>query len=366
MAIRLLWLTENYPPQRGGMAQSCDRLIYGLRSSGYEIEIIHFTTRGNSFVRKQQKGGGYTAITFEDGEPHTLNMAWNHIKTLGSFDYLIAFGGNLSMTGAPIFSRWMETRLITFLRGNDFDTSIFTARKREILQYALQESSIVFSVSGEKLKKINRWIPNINVQFVPNGIDLKDWAPTKSEVDFSQAWKDENSQYKTCIGLIGQLKPKKGVQFFINALSKTSLKEEVHLLLIGDIEEAHQQELDEKELSYTLIPFRDRYELMKYYLCCDALVIPSFYEGMPNVMLEAGSLGIPVIASQVDGMADVISHEQDGLLFQVGNEEACRKALYQFMSMKDQWKELGHALKTKIENKYTSDHEIEAYKKYIV
>ncbi|MEM1001402.1 MAG: glycosyltransferase, partial [Bacteroidota bacterium] len=78
-----------------------------------------------------------------------------------------------------------------------------------------------------------------------------------------------------------------------------------------------------------------------------------------------GALGIPIIASNVDGMADLISHEKDGLLFQVGNEEACRKTIHQFMSMKDRWHELGQALKTKIENEYTAYHEIEAYKKHI-
>ena len=365
MAIRLLWLTENYPPQRGGMAQSCDRLIHGLRNTGYEIEIIHFTAKGKAFVRKQQENGGYTAVVYEDSEPHTLNIAWNYIKTLGSFDYLISFGGYLSMIGAPIFAQWMETKLITFLRGNDFDTSIFTPRKRDTLQYALEKSFRVFSVSGEKLYKINRWIADLSVHFIPNGIDLQDWNPTKSEIDFAKQWKSEYCPNKTCLGLIGQLKPKKGVQFFINALSKTSLKDEIHLLLIGDIEESHQEEIGEKGLSYTLLPFQDRYELMKYYLCCDALVIPSFYDGMPNVMLEAGSLGIPVIASDVDGMADLISHEQDGLLFRVGDEDACRKGLYRFMALKDNWKDLGQALKRKIENKYTVDHEIDAYKQYI-
>lgn len=365
MLPRLLWLTENYPPQRGGMAQSCDRLIHGLRGKGYEIEVIHFTVKGKSLVRKQQKGGGYTAIVFEDSEPHTLNIAWNHIKALGSFDYVAAFGSNLAMTGGPIFAKWMETRLITFLRGNDFDTSIFTPRKRETLQYALEQSEVVFSVSREKLFKINRWIPDINVRFVANGINIKEWVPAKSEIDFAKEWKNQHSAEKTCMGLVGQLKPKKGVQFFINALSKTSLRGLIHLLLIGDIDEKHKEQLDEKELSYSLVSFQDRFQLMKYYMCCDALVIPSFYEGMPNVMLEAGALGIPIIASNVDGMADVITHHVDGLLFQVGNEDACRKVLYEFMSIKDRWHEIGQALKSKINNQYTANHEIEAYAKII-
>ncbi len=348
------------------MAQSCDRLINGLRGVGYQIEIIHFIHRGKVFKRKQQKNGGYTAINYEESEPHTLNITWNYIKTLGAFDYVVSFGGYLSIIGTPIYAQWMSTKLIIFLRGNDFDTAIFTPRKRESLQYALQQSALIFSVSSEKQEKINRWVPDLSVHFVPNGIDLTDWRPSKSEKNYAKNWKAQHASNKICLGLIGQLKPKKGIQFFIEALTKTSLSDEIHLLLIGDIEEDHQRDLSEKGLSYSLLPFQDRYELMKYYLCCEAVVIPSFYDGMPNVMLEAGSLGVPVIASNIDGMADLITHEQDGLLFQVGDEDGCRKVLYQFVSLNEKRKDLGEALKAKIIDQYTLDHEINAYKKYIV
>ena len=41
----LLWLTENYPPQRGGMAVSCDRIVRSLREAGVIIEVAHFSSR---------------------------------------------------------------------------------------------------------------------------------------------------------------------------------------------------------------------------------------------------------------------------------------------------------------------------------
>ncbi|MEM6831416.1 MAG: hypothetical protein AAF551_12965, partial [Bacteroidota bacterium] len=83
MSIRILWLTENYPPQRGGMAQSCDRIINGLRKVGYVIEIIHFTSQPSRKERKTQKMGGYTSVGFVESESHTLNMTWHYIKDLG-------------------------------------------------------------------------------------------------------------------------------------------------------------------------------------------------------------------------------------------------------------------------------------------
>ena len=366
MGLRLLWLTENYPPQRGGMAQSCDRIVNGLRESGYEIEIVHFTTREVSIKRNLQKNGGYTPVSFLESEPHTLNLTWNYIQTLGHFDYIVSFGGYLSMISAPIYTKWMGSKLITFLRGNDFDTSIFTPRKRDTLQYALEESSLVFSVSKEKVDKVKKWIPGANVHFVANGIDIESWQPTTSEEDHANSWREECVGDKLCLGLIGQLKPKKGLHFFLNALSRTSLTSEFHLLLVGDIEENDQAYLEEKELSYSLMPFLDRFELMKYYLSCDAVVIPSFYDGMPNVMLEAGALGIPIIASRVDGMADLIEDEVDGLLFAPGNEDECRKALYKFVEDAQKRKKMGSALKEKIASCFTLRKEIENYENLII
>ncbi|NQZ78645.1 MAG: glycosyltransferase family 4 protein, partial [Ekhidna sp.] len=313
--MKILWLTENYPPQRGGMAQSCDRIIAGLRSHQVVIEVIHFTNQPGTIARKQQQGGGLVTIPFEESEPHTLNIAWNYLRNSTGYDYVAAFGGHLAMIAGPIFAKWLDTNLITFLRGNDFDTSIFTPRKRDVLMYALEVSTFVFTVTDQKSAKVKKLIPAASIKYVPNGIGIDDWQVSQSEVVFSADWKKTHARNKKVLGIVGQLKPKKGVKFFVEALAKTSLTEELHLLLIGEMEERLVEQLEQSQVSFSHLEFLDRFELIKYYACCDAIAIPSFYEGMPNVMLEAGALGIPVIASDVDGMADVIEQGVDGLLF---------------------------------------------------
>ena len=345
------------------MAQSCDRIVDGLRKAGYSIEVIHFTSQKQPLVRVQQQGGGRTPVYYYESEAHTLNVTWTYLKTLGDFDYIVAFGGYLAMIGAPIFKKWLDIELITFLRGNDFDTSIFTPRKRETLEYALKESKIVFSVSREKAWKVNQWLSEVEVHFVPNGIAISDWEPAPGELDFAQQWKQERSG-KLTLGFMGQLKAKKGIDFFLEAFSKTNLKEQFHFLFIGDIDPDLLEVLTQDEIHFTHLAFLDRYELMKHYLCCDAVMIPSFYEGMPNVMLEAGALGIPVIASAVDGMKDLLEHNKDGLLFQAGDLDACRRVLYDFAAHESR-EELGKALQQKIRNQYTSEHETEEYIKHL-
>lgn len=363
---RFLWLTENYPPQRGGMAQSCDRIVNGLREKGFQIEIIHFTNDVRPTRRKEQMNGGYSFVGFDSSEAHTLNLTWSYVKTLGAFDACICFGGYLCMLAAPIFSKWMDCQLYTFLRGNDFDNAIFNPKRKQVLVDALAESDRVFSVSNEKAEKVKKWMPSVEVQYVPNGIDLSAWRSSESDTSFAQNWRNTNAQGKRCLGLIGQLKAKKGLGFFLSSLLKTKLTSDLHLILVGEMEERSEEELQKSELSYTLLPFKDRYELIPYYLCCDALCIPSFYDGMPNVMLEAGALAVPIMASKVDGMADVIEHEKHGWLFPPGDVDVCRKSLYQFAeSSTNELRKMGQNLRNRIEENYTVQHEMDAYEKWM-
>ena len=62
--LRALWLTETYPPSRGGMAQSCDRIVRGLRRRGVTVDVLHFTARprGRPWAIETQAGGRYLVL----------------------------------------------------------------------------------------------------------------------------------------------------------------------------------------------------------------------------------------------------------------------------------------------------------------
>jgi glycosyltransferase involved in cell wall biosynthesis len=54
----------------------------------------------------------------------------------------------------------------------------------------------------------------------------------------------------------------------------------------------------------------------------NVLVHPSHREGFPNVLMQAGAMGCPIICSSIDGNIDIVRHRETGLLFEVKNEEA--------------------------------------------
>ncbi len=361
MEARILWLTENYPPQRGGMAQSCDRIVDGLRKNGHLVDVLHFTSRGPAYQAVQQLNGTYTPAVFDESEAHTLNLAWNAVRNTNPAA-IACFGGYLPVLAAPVFAKWLQKPLLTLVRGNDFDAAVFTPRRRDLLLDAFRASATVCAVTSEKKNRIEKLCPGVPVAFTPNGIDPATWQATPSEQQFAAAWRAAHCPGKTCIGVFGQLKAKKGVSFFIRSLAGTQAAGQVHLLLAGEVSDEVAGLLGQSEITHTLFPFLDRYELIKYYLCCDAVAIPSYYDGMPNVLLEAGALGIPVLASCVDGMKDVLEGHPGGFLFEPGDIPSCRQALYRFLKTSPEERAaLGRKLQATIETEYNHQSESENY-----
>jgi glycosyltransferase involved in cell wall biosynthesis len=93
----------------------------------------------------------------------------------------------------------------------------------------------------------------------------------------------------------------------------------------------------------------------------DVLVIPSiWHENMPLVSLSAQAAGCPVIASDVNGLSDVVSHGVNGLLFKPGKAEDLRDCISQLISDENKLQQLSRAAKTPCSlNQYVDDLEAE-------
>lgn len=367
---KLLWTTENYPPNKGGMAESCNRIIASLRKLNYVIHVLHFTNRKKPFFTEQKLNGSYTAIPKHHDISHTLNLGLNFLSnpdTRLEYDGIVAFGGLLPMNGAPVYARLLDKPLYTFIRGNDFDISVFSPKRKYYLDQAFSCSKEVCVNSLDKAQRIQLLYPDTNVHYIPNGIDSHNWLPLKSEIDSMCEWRKNSTVPGTVtIGLFGVLKEKKGIRFFLEALLKSGMKEKVHLILTGNIDDEKILQLIEKhQLQTSLLPFMDRNELLKYYTVCDWIAIPSFYEGMPNVLMEAGILGIPIIASNIDGMKDLLNNQENGLTFHPADKEACARQIFKAVNMSDNERaQLGYNLENLIASNYTADQEAYLYNQF--
>lgn len=329
--LQPLLLTENYPPDRGGMAQSCDRIVRALRAAGVAVDVAHFGARVAGVTVEQQARGRLIGCEHDADPSHAINLLWSAVDALRPKPtHVVAFGGVLPILAAPVFAAWLDVPLVALLRGNDFDTGIVSLRRGWALREALARAARVCVVSRDHERKVARLFPETPVRFVANGIDAAPWAPLPIDRERAAAWRAAHvAPGRRVLGLFGHLKRKKGGVFFLDALLRSGHAGRFHPLIVGDVEPEMLARLEAlpAALTWTHVPFVDRFELLPWYAACELVAVPSLYDGMPNVVLEAGAVGVGVLGSDAGGLADLIVDGDNALVFRAGDPHDCRRAL---------------------------------------
>ena len=129
------------------------------------------------------------------------------------------------------------------------------------------------------------------------------------------------------IGYLGQIAPHKGIHVLLAAI-RSLPDAPVDVNIYGDLNRfpsyaERLKRIISGDARITLAgSFNGADEEFKVLSSLDAIVVPStWYENSPNVILEAFACGIPVIASNLGGMAELVQHGKNGLLFETGNAQ---------------------------------------------
>ncbi|MEA2490447.1 MAG: glycogen synthase [Acidobacteriota bacterium] len=367
MSARVLFVTENYPPDRGGMGESCDRIVRGLGGSGVLVDVVHFDRRAARASHQGTSTGSLTRVPPDADPAHTINLLWNRLQQtvdLRAISHVVAFGGTLPLLSAPTFAAWMQRPLITLLRGNELDAGLFDPRRRPILDDALRRSSAVCTVTTEHARKVAALYPGIQPHVVANGIDFDLWQATDADRARAAAWLAAHVEpSRRVLGLFGHLKSKKGVPFFVDTVVRSGLADRFHLLLIGELDDVLQATLDEHpEVKHTRLTTVDRFDLLPFYLASDLVVLPSHYDGFPNVLIEAMALARPLLASSVGGMRDVLVDGEQAFLFPPGDAHACRGAIVRAAEASDpELLRMGTSAAAVAHRRCDADHETRRY-----
>lgn len=365
--MRPLVLTENYPPDRGGMAQSCDRIVRTLRASGLAVDVAHVGRRDHRPRVEREEGGLLVSAPSDEDPGHAIHLLWNELSRLVERPtHVVAFGGATPVLAGPALAAWLGVPLVTLLRGNDFDTGLFSPRRGWALRDAISRSAAVACVTRDHQRKVAALWPAADVRWVPNGIDAAEWALVPHDLERAARWRAEHvGEGRRVLGMFGHLKRKKGGAFLLDALRRAPVEGRLHLLVVGDAEPemlAHLASI-ESTVPWTHVPFVDRFDLLPFYAACDAVVIPSLYDGLPNVLLEAGALGIPPVASTAGGMADLLAAGENALVFPPGDLHECRRALADLATLPPgELRRMGERLRATILRDFRHDQEAARYR----
>ena len=278
---------------------------------------------------------------------------------------LIGFGGDQPGYLATLWAKWLDLKSFVLFRGNDFERVIHDAKRAWITHFVLNHADIVGVVSQEMTARI-RILRSGRTVYTPNSIDPAEWTFFESDLNKAKIWREQNvPDGKPVVGIIGQLKSKKGLDLALTLLSSPEFREKVHLLTVGDIPDSLKPETDaehgnEEVENWSRVAFQKQERLPVFYAVADVVFIPSIYDGMPNVLLEAMALGKPVVASKAGGIPDVITDGVNGFLFEIDDISSVIKALDTalLISREERSRIEANARKT-IEEHFTPAQEVE-------
>ena len=144
---------------------------------------------------------------------------------------------------------------------------------------------------------------------------------------------------------VGRLTPIKGIRVLIKAIEQArAVRADIELTLVGDGEDRAWVEAEAARLGgITCLGFRSQDEVAEALRGSDALVLPSFAEGVPVVLMEAMAAGRPVIATRVGGVSELVEDGVAGLLTAPGDEQGLAHAILRLAADPELRRRMGEA-----------------------
>jgi len=144
---------------------------------------------------------------------------------------------------------------------------------------------------------------------------------------------------------VGRISPVKGLQTLLKSLARMDPDLPLTLNLIGQGPSTRElKELaSDLELGQRVRFLGFKKNIYDYLFHADALVMPSWHEGLPYTILETMSVGTPILASRVGGLQEILHHGETALLLEPGDVEGWARAMTDLVAAPDQARELGEA-----------------------
>lgn len=190
-----------------------------------------------------------------------------------------------------------------------------------------------------------------------NGIDLAYFSP-------AQIPEEDKEKERSRLGIkpddfvfifVGRLVGDKGINELVRAFSKLGTRN-AKLLLVGplesDLDPLKPETLKAMESSPNIICTGYRHDVRPYFAIAHALAFPSYREGFPNVVMQAGAMGLPSIVTDINGSNEIIVEGANGTIIAPKDERALLGAMEKMMTDKTFYSRLKMNARPMIESRY--------------
>ncbi len=327
--MNLIILNYEFPPLGGGAGNATRNIARELAQRGHVVTVI---TTGFENYPKFENVEGYDVVrlnarrerldrsnTFEMMS-YVVHAMWYLYKTLKNNrpDHILTFFALPTGIVSWFVKIFYNIPYSLSLRGGDVP-GFLPKNLRNLHRITMPLTYIVWkgahsivansrglqSLAMRTASKIGK-----DVLYIPNGVDTSVFKPGNNV--------DKNLN----LLFVGRLTEQKGVIHILNALyalkNDASIIQHIRCTIVGDGPLRNMLEEKSLELGVTqyvsFLGWIDRERLPEIYAGADVLLMPSSEEGMPNVILEALSSGLSIIATNVAGNEELVFNEKNGFL----------------------------------------------------
>jgi glycogen(starch) synthase len=386
--MKVCMLSWEFPPRVvGGIARHCEGLAKALVRDGHDVHVVTLDFPGSPSYEEMEGVKVYRTAT-ELGHPNFLTwvLLFNHflekrmadisrqveVDVLHVHDWLTAFAG-------ISFKHHLKKPMVLTVHSTEVGRAqgLHNADSFSIdgIEWwaAYEASRVVVTSHSMKRENCDHFhLPWDKVDVIPNAIDVTNYNASVDRgavrARYGVGWGEK------MVLCVGRLVPQKGIEYFIRAIPTIAQRyPEAKFIIVGEgwsrayLEDAAQSTGHRRKILFT--GFISDAEVIALMTSADVLVIPSIYEPFGIVALEGMATGVPVVASQVGGLAEVIEHDRTGIFVYPRNPESIAWGVDRILSNYDHAKWLTQNAREKLHKTYTWEavamKTVEVYKKAV-
>jgi glycosyltransferase involved in cell wall biosynthesis len=228
----------------------------------------------------------------------------------------------------------LGTRIVAFSRGwtsENLKVLLYGTLDRIIIRFA----DIVVAVSRSQAMRLrNSWVPQRKIRVVENAVTIRRRNDVDRETIIDVRQELELPRNTRILLAAGRLSPEKGFEDLLEAVDHVvSQVPETHLLLAGSgpMDAELRKSAANRPCAANIHFLGFRKDMRNLFCQADVFVLSSLSEGLPNVVLEAMALGVPVAATRVGGLPEIIEDGVTGLLVPPRNGKSLAQAILRYL-----------------------------------
>ncbi|KAA0947096.1 MULTISPECIES: glycosyltransferase family 1 protein [unclassified Pseudomonas] len=329
-SLHITLITETFPPEINGVANTLGRLCDGLRARGHQVELVR-PRQGSDQSRASDESlllcrgwplPGYPGLQWGQSSMHKLLRRWKRQRP----DVLyIATEGPLGLSALRA-ARRLGISVVSGFHTNfqqytrQYGLGMLSRVLTHYLRWFHNRSTLTLVPSvSQRLELERRHFERL--ELLSRGVDSQLFHPAKRDNALRERWGLGNEDI--AVLHVGRLAPEKNLGLLkrcFDSLQATYPQRQLKLIIVGD---GPQREMLRKALPEAIFCGTQRgEELARHYASGDLFLFPSLTETFGNVVLEGMASGLGVVAYDQAAATQHIRHGYSGVLAMPGDEEA--------------------------------------------